>query len=51
MERAFRFLKSTSVSCGAAGEGVEADADNGGMVLAGDAVADAALCGEDEGVS
>src|SRR5439155_19331562 len=51
IERAFRFLKSTSVSCAGVGEGFEAGADNAGVVLGGDAVADAALCGEGEGSS
>src|SRR6266699_6841119 len=51
IERAFRFLKSTSVSCTGVDEGVEAGPDNGGVVLAGDAVANAALCGEGEGSS
>jgi len=40
IERALRFLKSTSVSCGAPVEGAGVtEADNGGVVLAGDAAA------------
>ena len=51
MERAFKFLKRTSVSCGVVDEGVAAGADKGGVVLAGDAVADAALWGAAVGSS
>ena len=50
IERAFRFLKSASVSCGVDGEGVEAGAGDEGVALAG-GVAVAALCGEGESVS
>ena len=40
IERAFRFLKSTSLNCGAPEEGAGVtEADNGGVVLAGDAAA------------
>ena len=40
IERALRFLKSTSVPCGAPVEGAGVtEADNGGVVLAGDAAA------------
>ncbi len=39
MERALRFLKSTSVNCGAPEDGAGVtEADNGGVVPAGDAV-------------
>jgi hypothetical protein len=38
MERAFKFLKSASVSWGAVGGGDEVADDNGGVVLAGGAV-------------
>jgi hypothetical protein len=48
MERAFKFLKSTSVNGGAvaaaAGDGLAAD-DIGGAVLSGDALGDAAISG------
>ena len=51
MERAFRFLKRTSVNCGAPPEGAGVtEADNGGVVLAGDAAAgELALIGADAG--
>src|SRR5438105_14255718 len=40
IERALRFLKSTSVPCGAQVDGAGVtEADNGGVVLAGDAAA------------
>ncbi len=47
MERAFRFLKSTSVSCGAGadGGGIAAD-DKGGVVLSGEAAGEARFSGE-----
>jgi hypothetical protein len=47
MERAFTFLKRTSVSCGApgAGAGVTLE-DKGGVVLAGEALGDAPPTGE-----
>ena len=45
IERAFKFLKSTSVSCGGVGKGVE-----GGVALEG-GVAVTVLCGDGEGVS
>lgn len=50
MERAFKFLKSTSVNGGvvavalAAGDGLVAD-DNAGVVLSGDGVGEVALSG------
>jgi len=44
--RAFKFLKSTSVSCG----GVEAGVGDGGVALEG-AVAVTVLCGDGEGAS
>ena len=47
MARAFKFLKSTSVSCGSAvseGDGVAAE-DSGGVVLTGDAVGELPLIG------
>jgi hypothetical protein len=46
MERAFKFLKRTSLSCGAVavGTGVAAE-DNGGVVLTGDAVGEAPTIG------
>ena len=45
--RAFKFLKSTSVNCGAAeGDGVAAD-DEGGVALAGEVTGEAAAAGED----
>src|SRR6476660_5656709 len=50
IERAFRFLKSTSVSCGGVDEGVEACAGDGGVALA-SVVAVAVPCGDGEGVS
>ena len=46
MARAFKFLKRTSLSCGAPGEGTGVtEADNGGVVLTGDALAEAPLAG------
>ena len=46
MERAFKFLKSTSVSCGAVAEGAGVtEADKGGGVLTGDALAEGPLIG------
>ena len=47
MERAFKFLKRTSVSCGApdAGAGAALE-DKGGVVLAGEALGDAPPTGE-----
>ena len=46
MARAFKFLKRTSLSCGAPGEGTGVtEADNGGVVLTGDALAEAPLTG------
>src|SRR5437868_14161745 len=51
IERAFRFLKSTSVNCGTPEEGAGVtEADNGGVVLAGDtAGGDPAAPGADAG--
>ena len=51
MERAFKFLKSTSVSCGAPEEGAGVtEAENGGVVVAGDtAGGELALPGADAG--
>jgi hypothetical protein len=48
--RALRFLKSTSVNCGApeVGEGV-IEADNAGLVLSGEATGREAAAGEDGG--
>jgi hypothetical protein len=47
MERAFKFLKSTSVSCGVAEDGGEAAAeDKGGVVLSGDVLGEPTLSGE-----
>jgi len=45
--RAFKFLKSTSVNCGAVaeGDGVAAD-DEGGVALAGEVTGEAAAAGE-----
>ena len=45
--RAFKFLKSTSVNCGAVaeGDGVAAD-DKAGVVLAGEVTGEAAAAGE-----
>ncbi len=43
IERAFKFLKSASVSGGATGEGV--------AVAEGDAIGDATVAGEGEGIS
>ena len=47
MARAFKFLKSTSVNCGAVaeGDGVAAD-DKAGVVLAGEVTSGAAATGE-----
>ncbi len=50
IERAFKFLKSTSVSFGGVGEGVEAGAGDDGVALE-DGVAVTVLCGDSEGVS
>jgi hypothetical protein len=50
IERAFRLLKSTSVSCGGVGEGVEAGAGDNGVAPDG-GVAITVLCGDGEGVS
>ena len=51
IERALRFLKSTSVNCGAPEDGAGGtEADNGGVVLIGEAAeAEAALTGADAG--
>ena len=50
IERALRFLKSTSVNCGAPDDGAGVtDADKAGVVLAGDAAADAAVVGDEAG--
>jgi hypothetical protein len=50
IERAFRFLKSTSVSCAALGEGAGvSEEESGGFVLAGDAAGDAPLIGKRPG--
>ena len=51
IDRALRFLKSTSVSCGAAEDGAgEADADNAGLVLSGEAAGrEPAVTGEEAG--
>jgi hypothetical protein len=51
IERAFKFLKSTSVNCGAPEEGAGVtEADNGGVVLAGDtAGGEPPLIGTDAG--
>jgi hypothetical protein len=50
IERAFRFLKRTSVSCGAVGDGAGVtDEYNGGVVLAGDAIGEAPPAGERPG--
>ena len=50
MERALRFLKSTSVNWGAPDDGAGVtDADKAGDVLAGDAAADAAAAGDEAG--
>jgi len=51
IERALRFLKSTSVPCGAPVDGAGVtEADNGGVVLAGDAAAgEPAAAGADAG--
>ena len=46
IERAFRFLKSTSVSCGALGEGAGVTEEDKSGVAAGDAIGDAPLTGE-----
>src|SRR5437660_12937013 len=46
MARAFRFLKRTSLSCVGAGEGTGVtEADNGGVVLTGEALGEAPLTG------
>ena len=46
IERAFRFLKSTSVSCGAIGEGAGVtEEESGGVVLADDDAGEALLIG------
>jgi hypothetical protein len=46
MARAFTFLKRTSLSCGAPGDGTGVtEADNGGVVLTGDAPGEAPLTG------
>ena len=46
IERALRFLKSTSVSCGAVGEGAGVtEEESGGIVLADDAAGEAPLIG------
>jgi len=51
MERALRFLKSTSVNCGAPEDGAGVtEADNGGVVPAGDAAGgDPAAAGVEAG--
>jgi hypothetical protein len=51
IERAFKFLKRTSVNCGVPEDAAGVtDADNGGVVLAGDATAgELALIGADAG--
>jgi len=51
MERALRFLKSTSVNCGAPEDGAGVtEADNGGVVAAGDAAGgDPAAAGVEAG--
>jgi len=50
IDRAFRFLKRTSVNCGAPADGAGVtEADSGGVVLAGDAAAEVALIGADAG--
>jgi hypothetical protein len=47
MERAFRFLKRTSVSCKALGEGAGVtDEESGGVLLAGDAIGEAPVMSE-----
>ncbi len=46
MARAFKFLKRTSLSCVGAGEGTGVtEADNGGVVLTGEALGEAPLTG------
>jgi len=46
IERAFRFLKSTSVSCGTVGEGAGVtEEESGGVVLADDAAGETLLIG------
>ncbi len=46
MARAFKFLKRTSLICGVPGEGTGVtEADNGGVVLTGDALGEAAAVG------
>jgi len=51
IERALRFLKSTSVNCGALEDGAGVtEADNGGVVLTGEAAgAEPAAAGADAG--
>ena len=50
IERAFRLLKSTSVSCGVPEEGIGVtDADIAGVVATGAAAGDAAVPGEEAG--
>jgi hypothetical protein len=51
IDRAFKFLKSTSVNWGAPEEGAgDTEADSGGVVLAGDAAAgDPAAAGDEAG--
>ena len=46
IERAFKFLNSTSVSCGVVGEGAGVTlAESGGVVLAGDAIEEVPVTG------
>jgi len=50
IDRALRFLKSTSVSCGAPADGAGvAEADSGGVVLVGDAAGEPAAAGGEAG--
>jgi hypothetical protein len=49
IERAFRFLKSTSVSCGALGKGGGVKEEDKSGDAAGDAIGDAPLTGERPG--
>jgi len=51
MDRAFKFLKRTSVNCGAPEDGAGVtEADNGGVVLTGEATGgDPAAAGADAG--
>ena len=52
MERALRFLKSTSVNCGAPEDGAGVtEADNGGVVPAGDAAGGDPRVGEQKRVA